>query len=274
MVERSNINDTRVTAAGAGAASALIIRAPTMDDPWNWLAAGWRDLWRMPQLSLSYGATFVAIGLLVTVGFWALGLESLVPALAAGFTLFGPVLAIGLYEMSRRYECNEPVTLRDVVAVRLPSASQFAFLAYALMFLYLVWMRLATLNYALFTHGSYMPLADFASFALTTTEGLSMIVVGTAIGGCIALVAFALSAISVPILLRHDVDVFTAMSISVRTVLRYPGAMLLWAWLIAALTAIGLATMFVGLIVVFPLVGHATWHAYRALVVDENGSAS
>lgn len=250
-------------------ASPLVIHAPTMDDPWRWLGRGWEDLWRTPHLSLGYGAAFVGVGLLVTAGLWALGLESMAPALAAGFTLLGPVLAIGLYEMSRRYEIGETASLRDVVATHLPSPPQFAFLAFALMFLFLVWLRLATLNYALFTHGSYEPIRDFLSFALTTEEGLTMLVVGTLAGGALAGIAYAISVISVPLLLRHDVDVFTAIWISVQTVLNHPGPMLLWAWLIAVLTAIGLATMFLGLIVVFPLIGHATWHAYRTIVASE-----
>jgi uncharacterized membrane protein len=110
----------------------LIIRAPAMDDPWNWLAAGWRDIWRNPALSLGYGAAFVAIGLVVTVGLRSFGLESVAPALAAGFTLLGPVLAIGLYEMSRRYEAGEPVSLYNVAAVHVPAPTQLAFLAYTL----------------------------------------------------------------------------------------------------------------------------------------------
>jgi len=245
----------------------LSLRAPVMDDPWSWLSAGWSDMWRNPVLSIGYGAAFVIIGLLVTLGLWFAGLESIVPALAAGFTLLGPVFAIGLYEMSRRYEAGEPVTLRDVVLAPLPSPAQLAFLAYALMFLFLIWMRLATLNYAAFSYGDYRPVSDFIAFALTSPQGIAMLVTGTAIGGVIALLAFAMSVISVPILLRNDVDVLTAMSLSMQAVMRYPGPMLLWAWLIAVLTAIGLATMFVGLAIVFPLVGHATWHAYRSLVV-------
>lgn len=250
----------------------LQLRAPSMDDPWKWLAAGWRDLWRTPLLSLGYGAAFVAIGLLITVGFWFAGLESLAPALAAGFTLLGPVLAIGLYEMSRRYEAGEPIALQNVIAVSVPAPTQLAFLAYALMFLFLVWLRLATLNYALFTHGDYTPLMEFTTFALTTSQGLTMVVVGTAIGACLAFIAFAISVVSVPIIMRNDVDVITATWVSVHTVMQHPGPMLLWAWLIAVLIAIGFATMFVGLIVVFPLIGHATWHAYRTIVTSEPAS--
>jgi uncharacterized membrane protein len=252
--------------------SPLVIHAPTMEDPWRWLSQGWRDLWRHPALSLGYGAAFVAIGLLVTWGLWFAGIESIAPALAAGFTLLGPVLAVGLYEMSRRYEAGEPVSLRDVAAPRLPSPPQFAFLAFVLMFLFLLWLRLATLNYALFTHGSYVPMRDFLEFALKTEAGLTMLVVGTLVGGALAAIAYAISVISVPLLLRHDVDVLTAIWISAQTVLNHPGPMLLWAWLIAALTAIGLATMFLGLIVVFPLIGHATWHAYRTIVAGERSA--
>lgn len=257
---------TQADASRQTAPAQLQLRAPAMDDPWKWLAAGWRDTWKNPHLSLGYGAAFVAIGLLVTAGLWFAGLESVAPALAAGFTLLGPVLAVGLYEMSRRYETNEPVSLRNVALVHLPSPPQFAFIAFALMFLFLVWLRLATLNYALFSYGSYMPVTDFVKFALTTEAGLTMIVVGTLIGGALALCAFAISVLSVPILMRHDVDVLTAIWASVHTVVKHPGPMLLWAWLIAILTAVGLATMFVGLIVVFPLIGHATWHAYRTVV--------
>jgi uncharacterized membrane protein len=247
----------------------LAIHAPTMDDPWRWLGRGWTDLWRQPLLSLGYGATFVVIGLLITAGLRYAGLESMAPALAAGFTLLGPVLAIGLYEMSRRYETGESVSLNEVFAPHLPSPPQFAFLSFVLMFLFLLWMRLATLNYALFTHGDYTPLAQFVSFALETEQGLTMIVVGTLVGGALAAFVYAISVISVPLLLRHDVDVLTAIWISFQTVIHHPGPMLLWAWLIAVLTAIGFATMFIGLIVVFPLIGHATWHAYRTIVTGE-----
>jgi uncharacterized membrane protein len=116
-------------------------------------------------------------------------------------------------------------------------------------------------------------LAEFVRFALTTPQGLTMIVVGTAIGAALAFIAFAISVVSVPIIMRHNVDVLTAMWISTRIVWRHPGPMLLWAWLIAVLVAIGFATLFAGLIVIFPLIGHATWHAYRTIVQGEEPSA-
>jgi uncharacterized membrane protein len=247
----------------------LSVRAPTMDDPWQWLQAGWRDTWRQPGLSLGYGCAFVLVGLAVTAGLWASGLESLIPVFAAGFTLLGPVLAAGLYEISRKHEAGEKATLVDAAVWRLARPGQIAFLSYSLMFLFLIWLRVATLLYALFVHDNYMPIDEFAAFVLTTSQGLSMLMVGTAVGAVLAFIAFAISALSVPILLRHDIDAISAMATSVRTVVRYPGPMLLWAWLVAVLIALGMMTMFIGLIVVFPLVGHATWHAYRALIKVE-----
>lgn len=231
------------------------------------MVAGWKDLWRNPTLSIGYGAAFVLVGYFATFGLWQMGLESVAPTIAAGFTLMGPVFAIGLYEMSRKYEAGETVYLRDIIHAPLPAPAQMAFLAYTLMFLFLIWIRLATLNYAVFSFGDYRPISEFVAFALTSTQGLSMIVVGTAIGGVLAFVAFAISALAVPVLMRHDIDVLSAMALSMKAVRRYPGPMLLWAWLIGVLTAIGLATLFLGLAVIFPLIGHATWHAYRSLVV-------
>ena len=116
----------------------LSVRAPTMDDPWRWLQAGWRDTWRQPGLSLGYGLTFVLTGLAVTAGLWASGLELLVPVLAAGFTLLGPVFAAGLYEMSRKYEAGERASLADAAVAHLPRPAQMAFLSFSLMFLFLI----------------------------------------------------------------------------------------------------------------------------------------
>jgi uncharacterized membrane protein len=245
-----------------------MIREATADDPWRWLALGWRDLWQTPAYSLGYGVAFVVFGLSGTVGLWLTGLEALIPVVAAGFALVGPVLAVGLYEISRRHEQELSLSLRDVVLPKVAAPMQLAFMAMLLMFIYLVWLRAATLLYALFIYGSFMPLADFISFVLTTPQGIAMMVIGTAVGALLALVTFAVSALSIPILMRKNIDALTAMSVSVEAVMAAPGAMLLWAWLIAALTLFGVLTLFVGLIVVFPLIGHATWHAYRSLIVE------
>lgn len=246
--------------------ASLVVHMPTMDDPWRWLAMGWHDLWRTPALSLGYGTVFVLAGLVGTAGLWLVGWEPMVPVAAAGFALLGPILAVGLYEISRRLELGLPIRLSDVAIVRTAAPVQIGFMAFLLIFIYLVWLRAATLLIALFVYDSVMPLDDFVRFVLTTPEGLALLVVGTLVGGLLALITFVVSALAIPILMQKDVDAMTAMSASVEVMMDAPGPMLLWGWLIAILTAFGFATMFVGLIVIFPLIGHATWHAYRTII--------
>ncbi|HXZ68669.1 MAG TPA: DUF2189 domain-containing protein [Alphaproteobacteria bacterium] len=237
----------------------------SLEAPWRWLGQGWRDIWRRPVYSLGYGAVLTFIGLALAGACWMLGISALIPVLAGAFMLVGPILAVGLYEMSRRYEAGEAFGFKDILFVRTASRTQLFYLGFGLMFLILVWMRIATLLFALFVSDSYPDLTDFAAFALTTSSGLALIIIGTAIGGAIAFLVFAVSAISVPMLMDREIDFVTAIMASINAVKRNPGPMLLWAWLIALLVGFGLATLFAGLIIVFPLVGHATWHAYEEL---------
>lgn len=246
--------------------SQIGIRRPAMDDPWKWLSSGWRDLWRAPQYGLVYGAAFTVTGLAITAGLYLIGFSAFIPAAAACFMLAGPLIATGLYEISRRLETGEALNWNDVVRAPVRSKIQLGLISFLLMFIILVWIRAATLIYALFTYGVYMPIDQFAAFAIGSWQGLTLVIVGSMVGGVLALIAFAVAALSIPILMRHDTDAMSALASSVGTVVRAPGPMLLWAWLIAVMCFFGLATLFVGLIVVFPLLGHATWHAYRDLV--------
>jgi uncharacterized membrane protein len=247
------------------ARSSYRVATVSIEAPWRWLGEGWRDTWRRPLFSLGYGAVLTLIGLVIAGACWQLGLSALIPILAGAFMLLGPMLAIGLYEMSRRFEAGESFSLKDILFVHTASRMQLLYLGFGLMFLLLAWMRIATLLFALFIEDGYPNLTDFMAFALTTPSGLTLAIIGTLVGGMIAFLVFAVSAISVPMLMDREIDFVTAIVASVNAVKRNPGPMLLWAWLIALLVGFGLATLFVGLIVVFPLVGHATWHAYEEL---------
>lgn len=244
----------------------LTVYRPVMDDPWKWLSAGWQDLWKAPLYSLGYGFAFTVTGLAITAGLYAMGLSAFVPAAAACFMLAGPLIATGLYEISRRHETGEPLILDDIVRAPVRSKIQLGFLSFLLMFIVLVWIRAATLIYAMFTYGVYLPIDQFAAFAIGNLQGMALVAVGSLVGGVLALITYSVAVLSIPILMRHDVDAITALVASVGTVVRWPGPMLLWAWLIGIMCFFGLATLFFGLIVVFPLLGHATWHAYRDLV--------
>lgn len=254
----------------ASAPSAPALRRVSAEAPWQWLAAGWRDLWRAPAIALGYGLVVAAAGALLTVGLYYVEALAMALPLAAGFMLLGPMLAVGLYETSRRLDAREPVEASKVVLVATRSPGSLALIGCLLMLFMLAWVRVATLLFALF-FGSrdYPPLEEWTSLLLFSTEGLTFLLVGVVIGGVLAALVFAISVVSVPLLMVRDLDVVTAVLTSLHAVRRNPGPMLLWAWLIALLIGVGLVTLYVGLIVTFPLVGHATWHAFRDLVEAE-----
>ncbi len=241
------------------------------DAPWRWLKKGWRDMWSVPMISLAYGAGFALLSVVIVAGLLGFGWQSLVIALWGLFLLLGPMLAVGLYEASRRLESGEKIEFTDVVTVGVRSRGQLAFMGVLLMLLSLVWVLIAFILFMIFFGvGPLPPITEFISHLLLTKQGISFLTIGTLAGAILALAVFALSAISVPLLMVRDIDVVTASMTSARAIRENPKAMLLWAVLIVALTALGVAGAFLGLIITFPLIGHATWHAYREIVEGES----
>lgn len=245
----------------------IAIRRVPFDRPWQWLAAGWRDLWDQPAVSLLYGVIATGCGLLLSVGLVLMGLESLIPVAAGGFLLIGPLLAVGLYEKSRCMAAGEKPSVGGSLRAGLSVAGRLSLLAALLLVFYLIWIRVAFLLVALFLGtGGIPPAREMMQMLLFTPNGLGLLVVGTTVGAVFAALVYAATAVSLPMLMERRVDAFTAMAASVATVLDSPKAMVLWAVLIAGFIALGIATLGVALIVAFPLIGHATWHAYRDIV--------
>jgi len=238
-----------------------------LDAAWKWLAAGSRDMWRVPHVSLAYGAIFTLISLMLVVGLYLAGALSLVLPLAGGALLLGPMIAVGLYEASRRLEEGEPVTLSDIVSFSTGSLGQLAFMGVFLLIIYFVWLEIAFLLFMLFLGPQSLQLENIVPTLLFTPSGLGLLIVGSAAGAVLALLVFSITAVSIPLLMRREVDIVTATLTSIRAVALNPAPMLLWAVLIAGMMTFAFATLFLGLILVFPLIGHATWHAYRSLVV-------
>lgn len=260
---------TSLTTPPAGWISAGDVSIATVpfDAPWDWLGAGWRDLAAAPGASLPYGGAFAVIAIGLLWGLVQLDLVSLMLAFCAGFLLIAPLVAVGLYDISRRLESGQPVSLSAAVRAGLTAPGQLSFFGVALAFAFGVWLQLALLLFMLFLGGrGFPPMSEFMPMLLFTNHGLGLLVVGTAVGGLLAALVFSISAVAVPLMLERRIDAVTAMIVSLRAVMANPKPMALWAGLIAGFMVLGLATLFLGFVVAFPLIGHATWHAYRAVV--------
>jgi uncharacterized membrane protein len=232
----------------------------------GWLAAGWRDFTIYPGASISYGILVFLVSVITVVGLFALHLDYILFPAFAGFMVVGPVIGIGLYEKSRRIAEGRPVALWQMVFVRPESGGQILFAGVLLFLLTLLWMRAAVIVYALFFGLRPFPGLDhIVPMLFTTATGWAMLVVGGAIGGLFAAFAFAISAFSIPMLLTERVDALTAMGTSMALVWNNLPVMLTWAAIMLALIVVGIATGLLGMIVIFPVLGHGSWHAYRTM---------
>ncbi|TXL71819.1 DUF2189 domain-containing protein [Vineibacter terrae] len=232
-----------------------------LDRPWTWLERGWRDFTRAPEIGLFYGFGLVACSWALTLALAVAGEIHLLLPFTGGFFIVAPLLVAGLYDTSRRLELGERPRLGTaLMAWRAPG--QLALMGAVLLLLHLAWIRVALLLYPLFFHSGHRSVTSLPEL-LGTSPGLALLVIGGLIGGLFALIAFCISAVSLPMLVDRDVSVIEAILASVQAVRRNRRAMLFWGILIVGFTAAGIATLFVGLAVIAPVIAHATWHAYR-----------
>lgn len=242
------------------------IRAITLEHPWRWLSSAWLDMCSAPGVSYAYGGIFAAIGFVLTFGLAQYGLGYLILPLALGFAIVGPAVAVGLYETSRRLNAGETVDFGHALNAYRRNPGQIALVGLFLLVAFIAWIRLAALIFMLF-FGAHPPgLDDLVGKMLFSPESLGFLMVGTLTGGLMAFGVFAMTAVAVPMLVDRRVDAMTAMLTSLDSVRHNWKPMMLWAFLIAFFTFFGLALFFVGLVVTLPLIGHASWHAYRDLV--------
>ncbi len=249
-----------------------VIRHIDSSQPWTWLAKGFADLKAAPGVGLAYGLLAAVSSFVLSMGIWAADLFFyLILPLMAGFMLIGPMLAVGLYETSRRLQAGESAGLGDSIAAYKRNTSQIAGMGLVLMLFLLAWIRIATLLFALFysQQPPSLGLENLLDTLLISPDSLSFLAVGTIIGGILAIIAFSISVVSIPMLLDRDTNVFSAIATSVTAVKENPVSLLTWGALIVLFIGAGMATAFIGLIVTLPLIGHATWHAYKDVVSFE-----
>ncbi|HMN75409.1 MAG TPA: DUF2189 domain-containing protein [Burkholderiaceae bacterium] len=236
-------------------------------DPFRWLAAGWRDFRRAPGIGLFYGGCFAVMGWLLLKVFeyspaWTL-------ALSAGFLLVGPFLCIGLYDVSRRLERGEKPDFGESLTAWDTRIGTMAIFGAVLLVLEMVWARASLVVFALSFEG--MPDFQGSLLKLVDPQNVEFIIAYTGVGSIFAALIYAVSVVSIPMILDRQTDAISSGLTSIRLCLAQPGVMLLWGVLITLLVVVAMLPGFLGLLVVGPVLGHATWHAYRAAVAPQAG---
>jgi uncharacterized membrane protein len=241
-----------------------VLRHLSYGDPLRWLAAGWRDFLRAPGIGLFYGLCFMAMGWMLLQVYENAPAYTL--ALSAGFLLMGPFLCLGLYRVSQRLEAGEKPDFGDSLLAWDTRTGQLAIFGFVLLILEMLWGRATLVIFAVSFDG--MPDFKGSLLALLDPENIGFIGAWMAVGAVFAGLIYAISVVSIPMILHRQTDAITAGLTSLRLVLTQTGVMLWWGALITVLVVLALLPWFAGLLVVGPVVGHASWHAYRQAVAD------
>ena len=243
----------------------LIVRPVNLGDIANALRAGWGDFRRAPLFGLFFGSFYAVGGILTAILMFWMNMTYMIIPLVIGFILIGPFVAVGLYEVSRALEEGRPLGWGGVLGVMLKQRTrEFGWMSFVTLFVFWIWIYQVRLWIAIF-FGMHTAstLTAFTKLLFTTSNGFAFLAVGTLVGAVLALVLYAITVISFPLLLDREVDFITAMLTSIKAVAASPLPMLTWGAAIALLTLLAVLPAFLGLLVVFPVIGHASWHLYR-----------
>ncbi len=243
------------------------IAAITVADIFRAMASGLRDMQRAPLLSLMFGLAYAAFGWLILYLMFKRDWGSYAYPLATGFPLVAPMAAAGLYEISRRLEKNLPVTFRAIIeSILSEHGKALAIMTIVSTFAYLLWIDIAAAFYVAFWGMKTIHFENLMETMLMTPKGLIFLMIGNSVGAVLALAVFSIMVVSLPVIFDRNVDFVTAMITSVKTVLKNPKPMLVWCVSIGILLFLSLVSLFAGLLVVFPFLGHTSWHVYRKVV--------
>jgi uncharacterized membrane protein len=224
--------------------------------PLRWIRLGWNDLTRAPLVSLIYGLALSLLSLLISLFTWRYGTMALYISLASGFIFMGPVLAVGLYSISRQLEEGRKPVLGYCIREGQHHIRELLVLGVVLLVVLMVWARAATMM------NVFMPMQAHPGWQ----QLLPFFGIGSMVGAIFSGVVFAASAFSLPMIMDRKADAITAVVTSANAVLRNKKPMLLWATIIVFAVVLGFATFLLGFIVLLPVIGHATWHAYKETI--------
>ncbi len=246
----------------------LVVRRITPSDLFDALARGIDDFTAMPSHAVFLCVIYPLLGIVLIASTLGNSMLPLAFPIAAGFALVGPLAAIGLYELSRRREAGlDSSSSHAFDVLHSPSLGAIVALGFLLMAIFVLWLVAAEAIYiANFGYAPPASIRQFINDVFNTPAGWTLIFVGTGVGFLFAVVALTIGAISFPLLLDRDVGAAVALLTSIRVVLANPVTMALWGFIVAAMLVIGSIPFFLGLTVVMPVLGHATWHLYRRAV--------
>lgn len=262
------MSDAKITVAGATDVGPVDIRRIGPEDIGIAIRRGWADFAAKPSHIILLVVLYPVLGLLFSRAAAGYNLLSLLFPLISGFALVGPIAALGLYEISRRRESGQKVAWSDAFRfVRSPAVGAIATLSGALALVYVVWLFTAFALFRLVFGGAPpVSVSAFLHDVFTTPEGWALIVLGCGVGFAFALLVLAVGSISFPMLIDRNVGAATAVRTSIAAFRANPTTMLLWGATVAAGLIVGSLPAFLGLVVVLPVLGHATWHLYRQVV--------
>lgn len=248
----------------------MSVGTATVADVTAAVRAGWRDMLARPWLSLFFGLVYALLGGLLIAGLLVFDQIWIVIAAAVGFPLVAPFVAAGLYEMSRRSSRGQPFSTAEILLVVFRQRRrEFGWMSFVVLFVFWIWAYQVRLVLALTLHYRHFRSAeDLLVGVFTTSGGALFLLIGALIGALLATVLYSVTVIAMPLLLDKEVDFVTAMITSVRTVLASPLVMLGWGAVIGVLTLLAVAPALLGVILMFPLLGHATWHLYERLISE------
>jgi uncharacterized membrane protein len=253
---------------GATDAPQPVIRRIAIDDLTGALRQGWADFSAMPSHALFLALIYPVVGIVLAQLTFGYAILPFLFPLAAGFALIGPIAALGLYELSRRREAGLPSSAGNALDVlHSPSIGAIAALGGLLLALFVVWIAIAHAIYiASFGYSMPSSASQFIHDLFATSAGWRLILIGNAVGFVFAVAALTISVVSFPLLLDREIGAATALSTSIRLVQANPATMAAWGLIVAVLLLLGSLPLFIGLAVVIPVLGHATWHLYRKAI--------